>query len=295
MTDLATWQAVQSGIPTGLVDQKDPVPRYAHNGRSLAAFTHVDELFQAYFTGYLVLKTLGTPPNPGNPYIGSKTQNGFGTFGGPDIASTLCEVAKIALNAVWYQKWLVHLRHRPESGGGIAELTRLNGGTSPLDGGLNANVLHSKALAQSFSKYGTYLLSQPFPEGSPYHPAYPTGHGTVGGACITVLKFFFDGGFVIPDPAGRLRATVLRSCPYSYTPEDGGLMTVEGELNKLAHNITFGHGLHGGIHWRSDSDDSMRLGEAVAISFLRDKARTYNEKFKIQFTKLDGHTATIAN
>ena len=294
MTDLATWQAVQSGIPTGLVDQKDPIPRYAHDGRGLAAFTHVDELFQAYFTAYLVLKTLGTPPNPGNPYVGSKTQNGFGTFGGPDIASTLSEVAKIALNAVWYQKWLVHRRHRPESGGGVAELTRLGGGTSPLDGGLHANVLNSKAIQQSFSKYGTYLLSQPFPEGSPYHPAYPTGHGTVGGACITVLKFFFDGGFVIPDPKVS-SSDGLSLLPYSYTSEDGALMTVGGELNKLAHNITFGHGLHGGIHWRSDSDDSMLLGEAVAISFLRDKALTYNEKFKVQFTKLDGKPATISN
>ena len=294
MTDLATWQDVQSGIVTGLVDQKDPVRRYAHNGRGLAAFTHVDELFQAHFTAYLVLKTLGTPPNPGSPYVGSKTQNGFGTFGGPDIASTLSEVAKVALNAVWYQKWLVHLRHRPEAGAGIAEVTRLNGGTSPLDGGLNANVLHSDALAHSFSKYGNYLLSQPFPEGSPYHPAYPTGHGTVGGACITVLKFFFDGGYVIPDPQIPSRdGTAL--LPYGYTSEDGGLMTVNGELNKLAHNVTFGHGLHGGIHWRSDSDASMRLGEAVAISFLRDKARTYNEKFSIQFTRLDGGTTTIAN
>ena len=294
MTDLTTWQAVQNGVVTGLVNQKDPAPRHLHDGRGMAAFTHVDELFQAYLTAYLVLKTLGTPLNPENPYLGSKTQNGFGTFGGPDIASTLSEVAKIALNAVWYQKWLVHLRHRPEAGGGIAELTRLNGGGSPLDGGLNANVLNSSALAQSFSRYGNYLLSQPFPEGSPYHPAYPTGHGTVAGACITVLKFFFDGGFVIPDP--KVPASDGASLlPYAYTGDDGGLMTVNGELNKLAHNVTFAHGLHGGIHWRSDSDSSIVLGEAVAISFLRDKARTYNEKFKIHLARVDGGTAVIEN
>jgi len=45
---------------------------------------------------------------------------------------------------------------------------------------------------------------QSYPEGSPTHPAYPTGHGVVGGACITVLKFFFDGTFVIPISAGAL-------------------------------------------------------------------------------------------
>lgn len=61
-------------------------------------------------------------------------------------------------------------------------------------------ILNSQGLQQSFNMYGTWLLSQAFPEGSPAHPAYPTEHGTVAGACITVLKFFFDRNFVIPDP-----------------------------------------------------------------------------------------------
>jgi hypothetical protein len=59
------------------------------------------------------------PLNPGNPYNGSKTQNGFNTLGQPDIAATLAAVASEALKAVWFQKWFVHLRHRPESGGAI--------------------------------------------------------------------------------------------------------------------------------------------------------------------------------
>ena len=42
-------------------------------------------------------------------------------------------------------------------------------------------------------------------------------------------------------------------------------MTVNGELHKLAHNISFGHGIHEGIHWRSDIDYSMLLGEEVAL------------------------------
>ena len=41
-----------------------------------------------------------------------------------------------------------------------------------------------------------------FPEGSPAHPAYPTGHGTVAGACITVLKFFYDGDSVRSESDG---------------------------------------------------------------------------------------------
>ncbi len=293
MTDLVTWQAVQQGISTGMVNQVDPQPRYIRNGRDLSAFTHVDELFQAYFTAYLVMLTMGVPRNPGNPYFKSRTQNGFGTFGPPDFASTLAEVAKIALNAVWYQKWNVHLRHRPESGGGIVELIKTGMGNT-IEGKVHDNILNSRALQRSFSKYGSYLLSQTFPEGSPAHPAYPTGHGTVGGACITVLKFFFNGDFVIPDPKVP-SGDGLSLLPYSYTNEDTELMTVNGELNKLADNVSFGHGIHAGIHWRSDTDASLVLGEAVAIGFLQDKAHTYHEKFTVHLTKLDGSTATITN
>ena len=72
-------------------------------------------------------------------------------------------------------------------------------------------------------------------------------------------------------------------------------LTVDGELHKLASNISFGHGLHAGIHWRSDTDASIRLGEAVALSYLRDRAATYNERFSVSLTKLDGTTATISN
>ncbi len=293
MTDLATWADVQNGIPTGVADQKDPVNRYLHNGRGLAAYTHVDELFQAYFTAYLVLSSLKAPLNPGNPYVGSKKQNGFGTFGGPDFSAVLAQVAKIALNAVWYQKWLVHLRHRPESGAGLVHL--INDGVS-FSSQPHSNVFNSDAVARSFSKYGTYLLSQPFPEGSPTHPAYPTGHGTVGGACITVLKFFFDGHFALPNPqVPNSHGTALSDWEYDPATGDPGVLTVNGELHKLAHNITFGHGLHGGIHWRSDSDSSMVLGEAVALTFLQDLACTYAEPFTVSLTKLDGTTATISN
>ena len=80
-----------------------------------------------------------------------------------------------------------------------------------------------------------------------------------------------------------------------YTGPDADQLTVNGELNKLGHNVTFGHGIHAGIHWRSDSDAALLLGEAVALSFLRDRAKTYNEPFTVHLTKFDGTTATISN
>jgi membrane-associated phospholipid phosphatase len=290
-TAFTEWLNIQNGIDTGLRNHVDPQLRYRRNGRDLAAFTHVDVLYQAYFTAFLVLAGINAPLNPGNPYIGSTTENGFCTFGGPDIAGTLTAVATVALNAVWYQKWFVHLRPRPEAIGGLVHLIKTGQGNK-TDVKLSNVILNSLGLKQSFNKYGTWLLSQAFPEGSPTHPSYPTGHGVVGGACITVLKFFFDGNVVIPNP---VVPTSDGMSLVSYTGSNAGQLTVNGELNKLGHNVSFGHGIHAGIHWRSDTDTSLLLGEAVALSFLRDKAKTYNEPFTVALTKFDGTTATISN
>jgi hypothetical protein len=291
MTDAITFQQVQNGIDTGLVVQIDPQLRFLDNGRDMGAFTRVDVLFQAYFVAFLVLAGMGAPRNPGSPYVGSRTQNGFGTFGGPDFAACVTAFARPALNSVWYQKWLVHLRHRPESGGAIVRQI-LQGFGNTLEGHVNDNVLNSQAVQSSFNKFGDYFLAIAYPEGSPTHPAYPTGHGTVAGACITSLKFFFDGNFVIPNPVVPTPGG-LSLVPY--TGGDAGQLTVNGELNKLAHNVSFGHGILDGVHWRSDTDSSIQLGEAVALSILQDRAKTYREPFTVSLTKIDGTVATISN
>jgi hypothetical protein len=287
MTDPVEWAAIQNGLmPPHEVEVFDDQHRYMHTGRDCAAYTQADELYQGYLIAYLVCATLGIKPNPKSPYVTTfKNQKAFGTFGGPDITATLGAVARVAINAVWYQKWLVHLRHRPESGGGIVHLLKNNllNATDAAKLGNFGIVLNSAALNLSFLRNGSYLLSQAFPEGSPTHPAYPTGHGTVAGACITVLKFFLKGDDPIVNP-------VVPSCDGLYLDAYPGpeQLTVNGELHKLAHNISFGHGIHAGIHWRSDTDYSLLLGEAVAISFLEDQMWTYEENFDITITKMDG-------
>ncbi len=289
MMDPDTFLQVQNGIDTGLRLQFDPTLQYLHNGRGLGAWTHEDVLYQGYFVALLVCNTLKIPTNPGNPYHSSKTQNGFCTWGGPDFAASMGEIAARSLNKVWFQKWLVHLTPRPEAGGGVLrQILQNQGGT--LQASLNANVLNSQAVQQVFSKTGDYFLPQAFPEGSPTHPSYPTGHGTVAGACITILKFFFDGSYVFTDPV-QPSSDGLSLVPYT----GGDQLTVNGELNKLALNVSYGHGIHPGIHWRTDTDWSMTLGEAVALSWLENRVRTYNEKFTVNIQRLDGSTATISN
>ena len=302
MTDLNEWSRVQNGRSPTRSIVADPTPRYMHNGRALAAFTRQDELFQAYFIAYLVLKSWQLSPNPGNPYVGYKNQQPFGTFGGPDIAATLGAVAKAAINAVWWYKWKIHLRHRPEAGGGLVHLKNTNAANLPAAAAvLQPNILESNAVQTSAARYGrtgpgsgpSYMLSQAFPEGSPPHPAYPTGHGTVAGACITVLKFFFDcnvkiTNFVQPAVPSDDGLTLV-----PYNGADADQMTVNGELHKLAHNISFGHGIHAGIHWRSDTDKSLLLGEQVAIAFMKQQCTFYEERFNnLVITKMDGTQST---
>ncbi len=66
-----------------------------------------------------------------------------------------------------------------------------------------------------------------------------------------------------------------------------------GELNKLASNIATGRNLSG-VHWRSDAHASLREGEEVAISILRDQKACYNESFDgFTFTKFDGTQITV--
>jgi len=286
MTTLGEWENIQNGVAPSAVAILDDRHRYIHTGRDTASYTQVDELYQAYLIAFLACSTLGIPANPGSPYIAAfKNEQAFGTFGGPDVTATLGAVARAAINAVWYDKWHVHLRHRPESGGGIVQLLKNNVLNAADATKLNnfGIVLNSAALSLSNIRNGSFLLSQAFPEGSPTHPAYPTGHGSVAGACVTVLKFFLDGNAPIAHPV------VPSSDGLSLEPYVGsGNLTVNGELHKLAHNISFGHGIHAGIHWRSDTDYSLLLGEAVAISFLQDQMWTYRENFDISITKLDG-------
>ena len=80
-----------------------------------------------------------------------------------------------------------------------------------------------------------------------------------------------------------------------YTGGDAGQITVTGELNKLAHNISFGHGIHAGIHWRSDTPHRSNSGEALAISILQDQGADLQREFTVHLTKIDGTTATISN
>jgi hypothetical protein len=282
LTSYGDWLSIQNGGSSGS-NQFDPVRRYIRNGRDLGQWVHIDVLFQAYFNALLILGSIGAPLDSGNPYVHSNTQIGFGTLGDPYNASVLASVAKMALKAVWYQKWYVHRRLRPEEFAGRIHNHLTHAATYPI----HTDILNSAAVSQVFSKYGTYLLPMAFPEGCPTHPAYGAGHATVAGACVTVLKTLFDESFVIPNPV-QPSDDGLSLVPYT-----GPALTVGGELNKLASNVAFGRNI-AGVHWRTDGTESMKLGEEVAIRFLREEHECFNEQYAgLSLTKFDGTSVTI--
>lgn len=283
VTGYDVWLAQQNGTVGGS-SVFDPVLRHIRNTRDIAMYVGSDVMFQTYLDAAIILtRGFKVPFAASNPYNNSRTQHGHGTFGLHNILDLIVRGTSIAQKHAWYQKWLVHRRIRPEGFGGRVH----NHMTGATQYPIHSDVLNSNAAAQTFSKFGTYLLPQVYPVGVPPHPAYPAGHACLAGAAITIMKAFFDENHVLTN------TKVVNSDGTGLLPYTDAALTVGGELNKLASNIALARG-GAGVHWRSDSMEGLRLGEQVAISILRDVRYSYNENFSgFTFTRIDGTTITI--
>jgi hypothetical protein len=308
LTKFDEWLQIQNGFVTPVKDALDPTPRYIRNMRDIGQYVHVDALYQAYLNACLILLDSGAPFDSGNPYVKApmgepphldeKTQIGFGTFGGPHILSLVTEVATRALKAVWWQKWFVHRRLRPEAYGGLIQVKLEGVGGTKKNYPIHPQILNSEALKRTRAnpKFNSYLLPMAFPEGSPTHPAYGAGHATVAGACVTILKAWFDeDAFLVRDlkitpKVPNADGTAL----VDYTGPDAGSLTVGGELNKVAANIAIARNM-AGVHWRSDYQQSVYLGERVALHILRKQRHDYHEKdWSFTLRRFDGTKVTIS-
>jgi len=284
-------------------DYFDDQPRYISTMRDLARFVNKDALHQAYFNATLLLLSGGAQWTPGNPYAAGGTRDaGFGVLGGPHILALVSEVATRALKIVWYQKWQVHLRLRPEAYGGLAHVQEVgNDAGATRAYGLPDWLFTTQAAQEILRQHGGYLLPMAYTPGSPTHPAYGAGHATVAGACVTVLKAFF--AMRETDPVtGKERSIPLTrlvesDLPYGAKPPmkayitglrnqvwdriqlgrfETSRLTIEGELNKLAQNVAMGRSM-GGVHWRTDNARSLILGEAIAARLLCDITQDAHE------------------
>jgi hypothetical protein len=345
MTYESNWRAVQRGCDFNQVcSDDDPEFVFIRNGRDLTEFVHNDNVYNGpYNACYLLLSGanprrcealpgFGAPFAEGIPYMNpfanaskfppvpplqSKNQIGIATFGPNHLKSLLLEAMNLALIAVWYQKWSVHRRLRPEALAGRIHFKLTRSGNPladyPLDptefGNLGSNATPGSLLDRVFrynqgqnasapapeTGQGTYLLPMAFAEGSPVHPSYGQGHATALGAGVTILKAFFRN-LTFRELGVKVRFSTAAGDSVEYSePVQGQLQdvtTVHGELNKLASNIALGRDFPG-VHYRSDATRSLLLGEQVAINLLEDIYPTFNEKFKIEFKRFNNQTYTL--
>ncbi|MFP2930645.1 hypothetical protein ACLESO_36695 [Pyxidicoccus sp. 3LG] len=313
VTAYSEWLSIQNGAqpsdPTDSYLDYESTRRYIRNARDLTEFVHLDYPIQATLHGALLLARQGdfTPGgtydpdpkssprahDPNNPYRNYAKQEPFVTFGNSEAQSVAALVTNTVLRGQWFQKWQVHRRLRPEEYGGRVHNTLTGSRIYPVPSELLASpalptVLSRNAqrnAARGLGIQGTYLLSQAFPEGSPVHPAYASGHSTYTGAGVTIIKAFY-ADFPIINPV------IPSSSGTSLVPYGGTLMMFD-ELDKLASNIGVGR-LFAGVHYRSDHDHAVRLGELMALRTLQDWSRLYNEPFQgFQVRTLGGNTVTV--
>ncbi|MEM6770154.1 MAG: vanadium-dependent haloperoxidase [Bacteroidota bacterium] len=342
MTSWEEWLDVQNAADLrGYESYEDNPPRrFIFTPRDLATYVHYDARYEAYRNAGIVMLNLNIPFDPGIPFQDADNmdhQQGFAHFGGPHILSLVTEVATRALKAVRFQKYNVHRRCRPEVLAARLEKAKLFEDVAPELGvmrdqlGAIITEIETHNTAQNSSKPAaergaTALLPMAFCEGSPMHPAYGAGHATVAGACVTILKAFFDHRqpLCLIDPSDRSAREAskvlkhkdvlphaeykLKSSNLAFISVDEGRkldvipvfgkdgklahLTVEGELNKLASNISVGRDW-AGVHYFTDYYESILMGEEIAIAILEEQKETFGENFSMTLPKFDGTTIRI--
>ena len=338
MVDWSNWLDAQNGADlrnNNTLFTNQP-PRFIAFPRDLATYVHDDALYEAYLNACLILLSMQTPFDPGFASLSGEGElflnsldipanllaiethrrqaGGFALWGGPHILTLVTEVATRALKAVRFQKFNVHCLLRPEALAGRIQAASAINAVYPVAGQLFSDLEASiqptvdAVRAHNSASGSTALLPMAFQEGSPMHPSYGAGHATVAGACVTILKAFFDTGTVFVRRAagsatidtfqryqgGDTSVEYVTANGSGLTAQTGNpLLTLEGELNKLAANISIGRNM-AGVHYFSDYYDSIRMGEEIAIGLLEEQALGYpTDRFVLTVPTFDGGVRRI--
>jgi len=290
----ADFLAIQNGsVP---VPQTTGSSLYTHNPRVLASFVHIDFVYQAFLYASAYLLGNGAQRNPAFPQL-SKETNFVNSSGPADIAAAIGEISRHALKATWVQKWRKHLRLRPEAMAG--RVVKIE------EAALSSSLIHPDLLtlgadtiaavkAHNVAAGGdnkAYLPVQ-YAEGSPTHPSYNAGHAGIAGACAALLKMYFKDGAWSSLGTSSVESTDGLALT-AYAGSDVGDMTIHGEINKLASNMSYGRDF-GGVHYRIDGSEGILLGEKVAIQWMIDNAAQSNVNIgTIEFISADGVTKKV--
>jgi hypothetical protein len=311
MTNLPEYVHVEDGQGGIAANVFDDTPRFIRDVRGLGSLANSDSIHSIYFRAAIILAGLGIRVSDRNPYTSTTRISPFSTFSTAWLFGLLGGVHKAEAHA-FYQKWYVHRKLRPEAFGNLVDgvLNQRFTLTPEFHPDLMGSAvlpLIKKRNLQLNQKRGqptadSWQCPQMLNGGSPSHPSSPAGHAFTAGACVTLLKAVFEVGtpaapvaWPLTKPDGTPNTVVQSSADGLSLVETGDTnLTVLGELNKLAANISEGRDMLG-IHWRvSDNMHGMFEGEDVAIALLNEAGATYPESFPgFVLTKFDGTTITV--
>ena len=256
--------------------------RYLITIRDCANYIHLDQMWQPFFmTGTWLLSKI--------PIGFTCTQRSgakFISLGPIDLFDIMMNATKLAMNSAWVWKW-TQMKMRPEEFAYQVHLKK----TNPAQG-LNFHSILStdnhEILNLIHDLSQNYLLPQAYPEGSPGHPSYPAGHAVIAGAMCTILKAWFDCTATFPNPK---IPNVDGSGLVAFTEET---LNVGDELDKMASNCGIFRNF-AGIHYRSDMNAGILLGEMIAIDLLQDFVGRYANQVQFTIKKRNGNTIFIKN
>jgi hypothetical protein len=273
--------------------------KYAYSPRVLGSIVHNDPLYWSYYNGCLISKQNGIELDyNGNEVTSAWTDQGF-----PDLLESIAEISLGALRVAWNSKYNITLRLRPEAMAQRIDYIQKGIFTGDVFNKIKDNLAQGQeTLDEVFLRNGNYLLLMMYPEGSPTHPSCPAGHAVVAGACTTVMKAFLKTHdsdnkplFWPSTPRHSVDGDVLEI----YDKSDKDKITIIGEINKLASNVSLGRDM-GGVHYRADGDSGNVLGETFAIKYLQIKLKEYSglyngmlSSFKLE--KFNGEFIEITN
>ena len=274
-TNYTNYLNIQRGIVSGEPNLSD-IYHYAYSGRVLGSMVHNDPPYSTYYNAALI----GIQNGLSLQYSGSDVTSAWTDKGFPDCLASISEVSLGALRVAWNSKYNIGLKLRPEVM--AFRIDQIMNGilTDEVSKRIKTHLIYGQStldeVKRKNDKEDNYLLCLMYPEGSPTHPSYPAGHAVVAGACVTVLKAFFKThNDLIPLkwPLNAKHSTKGLTSDL-YNDDDKDKLTITGELNKLASNISIARNI-AGVHYRSDGDYGIKLGEKFAIKFLQTKLSEY--------------------
>lgn len=211
-------------------------------GRHLGDYVHVDNAYEEYIRAADILTGMNIDRSPNSPYSRPSLNPNEGdgpTLGPGDCWALVGAIRGEAERAAWTQKYLVARRARPEVMAALVHLAKSDAShflrnllspaffaPGPVSDLLEAVKQHNLDL-NGVEK--NYLLAQMYPEGSPAHPAWTSGHATIAGACVTVIKAIFNNLVAYKVPAFGGEPNVAET-------------NVKCDLDKVASNVALGRG-----------------------------------------------------